>query len=50
MTLQQARERYPLIPEQIIAWAIENIDDPANLERGLAQLQQAIKIERRLAS
>ena len=50
MTLQQARERYPQIPEQIIAWAIENIDDLADLERGLSQLQEAIKIQRRLAS
>jgi len=42
MTLQQAHERYPLVPQHIIAWAIENISDPEDLVRGLNQLQQAI--------
>lgn len=50
MTLQQAFERYPLIPQHIIAWAIENIADPDDLVRGLNQLQQAICLQRQLAS
>lgn len=50
MTLQQAHERYPLVPEHIIQWAIENIADPDDLMRGLTQLQQAIVLQRRLAS
>jgi len=48
MTLQQAHERYPLVPEHIIAWAIENIPDPQDLVRGLTQLQQAIVLQQRL--
>jgi hypothetical protein len=47
MTLKQARTRYPLVPEDIVRWAIENIDDVSDLDRGLTQLQQAIRLQRR---
>jgi hypothetical protein len=50
MTLKQARKRYPLVPEDIVEWAIENIDDPVDLDRGLVQLQQAIRLQRLLAA
>ena len=50
MTLKQARKRYPLVPEDIVQWAIENIDDPVDLDRGLVQLQQAIRLQRLLAA
>jgi hypothetical protein len=46
MTLKQARQRYPLVPEYIIAWAIENIENVSDLDRGLSQLQQAIRLQR----
>jgi hypothetical protein len=50
MTLKQARKRYPLIPEDIVRWAIENIDDVSDLDRGLTQLQQAFRLQRQLQS
>ena len=46
MTIKQARKRYPLVPEEIVRWAIDNIDDPSNIDRGLTQLQQAIRLQR----
>jgi hypothetical protein len=46
MTLKQARKRYPLVPEEIVRWAVENIGDPADLDRGLTQLQSAIRLQR----
>jgi hypothetical protein len=49
MTLKQARRRYPLVPEEIVLWAISNIDDPVDLDRGLVQLQQAICLQRLIA-
>ena len=49
MTLKQARRRYPLVPEEIVRWAIQNIDDPVDLDRGLVQLQQAIRLQRLIA-
>ncbi len=49
MTLKQARQRYPLVPEDIVLWAIEHIDDPVDLDRGLVQLQQAIRLQRLIA-
>ena len=49
MTLKQARKRYPLVPEQIVRWAIANIDDPVDLDRGLVQLQQAIRLQQLIA-
>jgi hypothetical protein len=50
MTLKQARKRYPLVPEEIVLWAIANIDDPVDLDRGLVQLQQAIRLQRMIAA
>jgi hypothetical protein len=49
MTLKQARKRYPLVPEDVVRWAIENIEDPIDLDRGLVQLQQAIRLQRLIA-
>ena len=49
MTLKQARKRYPLVPEEIVRWAIENIDDPVSLDRGLIQMQQVIRLQRLIA-
>jgi hypothetical protein len=48
MTLKQARKRYPLVPEDIVRWAIENIEDLSDLDRGLTQLQQAIRLQKLL--
>jgi hypothetical protein len=45
MTLSQARKRYPLVPDEIIRWALENIPDPGDQERGLHRLEQAKKIQ-----
>jgi hypothetical protein len=45
MTLAQARKRYPLVPREILKWAIENISDPQDLERGLFRLDQARRIQ-----
>ena len=45
MTLAQARKRYPLVPREILKWAIENISDPRDLERGLFRLDQARRIQ-----
>ncbi|MFA5845237.1 MAG: hypothetical protein WC971_10470 [Coriobacteriia bacterium] len=45
MTLSQARKRYPLVPPEIVKWAVSNIPDPADLERGLHRLEQAKRIE-----
>ena len=50
MTLSQARKRYPLVPEEIVRWAIENIPDPRDIERGLFRLEQAKQIQLRYAS
>lgn len=45
MTLSQARKRYPHVPREIVKWAIENIADPHDLERGLFRLEEAKKIQ-----
>jgi hypothetical protein len=50
MTLKQACKRYPLVPEEIVRWAITNIEDPVDLDRGLVQLQQAIRLQRMIAA
>jgi len=47
MTLSQARKRYPLVPAEIIKWALENIPDPKDIERGLFRLEQARQIQLR---
>ena len=45
MTLAQARKRYPLVPKEIVRWAIQNIPDAKDLERGLMRLDQARRIQ-----
>ncbi|KAF0207237.1 MAG: hypothetical protein Q8S43_05935 [Actinomycetota bacterium] len=45
MTLAQARERYPLVPREILKWAIDNIPNLEDLERGLYRLEQAKQIQ-----
>jgi len=45
MTLAQARKRFPLVPVEIIKWALENISDPYDQERGLSRLEQAKQIQ-----
>ncbi len=45
MTLAQARKRYPLVPREILKWAIDNISNPQDLERGLYRLEQAKQIQ-----
>ena len=47
MTLSQARKRFPLVPVEIIKWALENIPDPMDQERGLFRLEQAKQIQMR---
>jgi hypothetical protein len=41
MTLQQARERFPLVPTELLAWVYENIPDPSDAERAMARLQES---------
>lgn len=50
MTLKQARKRFPLVPEEILRWACENIHDPEDLERGLFRLEQAKRLQLKYAS
>ena len=50
MTLAQARKRFPLVPAEILKWAVENIPDPRDLERGLSRLEQSRRIEMKYAS
>jgi hypothetical protein len=45
LTLKQARKRYPRVPADIIRWAVENIGDPDDLDRGLFRLEQAIELQ-----
>lgn len=45
MTLKQARKRYPLVPDEILRWAVENISDPRDVERGLFRLEQAKQLQ-----
>lgn len=45
MTLMQARKRFPLVPEEILRWALDNITDPDDLERGLFRLEQAKRLQ-----
>jgi hypothetical protein len=45
MTVAEARKRFPLVPREILAWAVENIPDPRDLERGLFRLDQARRIQ-----
>jgi hypothetical protein len=50
MTLAQARSRFPHVPIEIVKWAIENISDPRNIERGLGPLEQTKRIQLKYAS
>ncbi len=45
MTLAQARKRYPNVPAEIVQWAVENIPDPRDIERGLNRLEQAKRVQ-----
>jgi len=45
MTLEQARKRYPLVPTEIIQWALDNIPNLEDVERGLFRLEQAKRIQ-----
>jgi hypothetical protein len=45
MTLAQARKRYPHVPTDIVKWAVENIRDQRNLERGLTRLEQSKRVQ-----
>ncbi|MDY0088528.1 MAG: hypothetical protein RBS78_08295 [Coriobacteriia bacterium] len=45
MTLAQACERYPLVPAEIVQWALENIPDLRDAERGLKRLEQSRRME-----
>ena len=50
MTLAQARKRYPNVPAEIIQWAVENIPDPRDVERGLMRLETAKRMQLKYAS
>ena len=50
MTLRQARRRFPLVPDEILRWAVENITDPHALERGLSRLEQAKRLQIKYAA
>lgn len=50
MTLAQARKRFPHVPAEIVKWAVENIRDARDLERGLNRLEQARRIQMKYAA
>ena len=50
MTLAQARKRYPHVPAEIVKWAVENIPDPRDVDRGLSRLEQSKRIQLKYAS
>jgi hypothetical protein len=50
MTLAQARKRYPHVPAEIVKWAVENIPDPRDVDRGLSRLEQTKRIQLKYAS
>ena len=50
MTLAQARKRFPNVPAEIVKWAVENIPDPRNIERGLGMLEQSKRIQIKYSS
>ena len=45
MTLSQARKRYPLVPDEILKWCVQNIPDPKDLEIGLLRLEQTRRLQ-----
>ncbi|HET6498666.1 MAG TPA: hypothetical protein VFH17_06415 [Coriobacteriia bacterium] len=50
MTLEQACKRFPLVPIEIIQWALENIPDSGSAERGLLRLELSRRMELKYAS
>jgi hypothetical protein len=50
MTLAQAQARFPHVPRDIVKWAVENIPDPRDIERGLGRLEQIKRIQLKYAS
>lgn len=50
MTLAQAQSRFPHVPREIVKWAVENISDPRDVERGLSRLEQTKRIQLKYAS
>ncbi len=50
MTLAQARRRFPLVPVEIVKWALENIPDPKDVERGLSRLEQTREVQLKYAA
>jgi hypothetical protein len=50
MTLAQARKRYPLVPVEIVEWALANIDSPRDAERALFRLEQTKRVQIRYAA
>lgn len=50
MTVSQARKRYPLVPPEIVKWAVENISDQSDLNKGLHRLEQAKRLEIKYAA
>jgi len=49
MTLAQARRRFPNVPAEIVKWAVENIADPRDIERGLNRLEQSKRVQLKYA-
>jgi hypothetical protein len=49
MTLSQAKARYPHVSSEIVKWAIKNIPDPRDIERGLERLESAKRVELKYA-
>ena len=49
MTLAQARKRYPLVPDEILKWCVQNIPDVKDLEIGLSRLEQTRQLQQRYA-
>ena len=45
MTLRQARKRYPHVPKEIVQWALDNIPNMDDVERGLFRLEQARQLQ-----
>jgi hypothetical protein len=45
MTLSQAQRRYPNVPAEIVKWAVENISDPRDVDRGLSRLEAARRVQ-----
>ena len=50
MTLEQACTRFPLVPIEIIQWALDNIPDPASVECGLQRLEFSRRMELKYTS